>query len=483
MVVDFHGTGFGQESDHVEESWATPDLVSASDDLGFIVVRPRSRSIPSDGGNLYQWDINPGDVEKNKAFATALVADLETHYNVNKARVYATGFSNGPSMAAQFLGDEPSIMHGYGLISGGLNAPLTRKAKFGEGAPRVYTMTGFRDYMQSAKDTLDAFLSSHAYPTEARFNREADTGHEVYGWHFREAFAWMDKGDRPKDGTLAAGYARETGANESLVEVTADPNGVLVAVGAAGGVYQRGNAGWIQLASLPSMAPLTDICIKPDGHGFIAGNGQLAIDTGTGFAKAGTVPEFGTNQFGFTYATSIGCNASRVTLGGVWSAATSTDDGKTWAAADLQKTFVSAIRTSGNDFLATGYWNYAGRSSDGATFTQGDIAGEVQWWNDVASSGARAIAVGEGGAISTSTGSNWTSLNSPTKEDLYAITFKNHRGVAVGAHGSVIVSTDDGVTWTARPTNLDGFLGGVRFVNDDTFVVVGERGTILRASF
>ena len=197
LIVDFHGTGFGQESDLVEESWATPDLTSASDDLGFIVVRPRSRSAPGDGGNIYQWDINEGDVANNKAFASALVAELETRYNVQTSRVYATGFSNGPSMAAQFLGDEPSIMHGYGLVSGGLNAPLARSAKFPAAAPRVYSMTGFRDYMQVAKDSLDSFLAAHAYPAAARFNREADTGHEVYGWHFREAFAWMDRGELP----------------------------------------------------------------------------------------------------------------------------------------------------------------------------------------------------------------------------------------------------------------------------------------------
>ena len=292
--------------------------------------------------------------------------------------------------------------------------------------------------------------------------------------------------ERPADGALASGFTRESGVTESLVEVAADPSGALVAVGAGGGIYARSAAGWTARASLPALAPLTDLCFLPNGHAFATGHGNLAIDDGAGFRAASTVPEFGSGQFGYTYATSVGCSGSRVTIGGVWSAATSTDEGKTWGPADIQKTFASAVRATSAGFLATGYWNYAGRSPDGASFEHGSMPGETQWWNGVsAATGARAVAVGEGGAIvaSTDSGASWASVSSATTEDLYAVTFRGARGVAVGAHGMVITSTDDGATWTARPTHLDAFLGGVRFLDDATFVVVGERGTILRASF
>lgn len=164
LLVDFHGTGFGAADDTVEESWATPDLVAAADDERFIVVRPRSRSKPMNGGNVFQWDINPGDVTRNKAFVSALIDDLRSRYNVDPQRLYASGFSNGPNMALQFLADEPSPFRGYGIIAGGLNVPLQRRAKFDGKAPRIYTMTGHRDYMRSTKERLFDFLEAHAYP-------------------------------------------------------------------------------------------------------------------------------------------------------------------------------------------------------------------------------------------------------------------------------------------------------------------------------
>jgi predicted esterase len=492
LVVDFHGTGYGTETDTVEESWATPELESASDDASFIVVRPRSRMKPApQGGFYYQWDINPGDIAKNKAFALALVDDLRHRYHVDPARIYATGFSNGPSMAAQFLGDEPSAFHGYGLIAGGLNAPLVRKSAFGKDAPRIYTMTGFRDYMLQSKDILDAFLSAKSFPTDHRFDREADTGHEVYGWHFREAFAWMDRGARPAPGQLNAQWVAETtGTTESLVEVGADPQGALVAVGSQGGIFARGASGtWTRRATLTSMAPLTDVCFLDDGRGFAVGHGHLAVTTdGSSWSEAAPVPEFGGQQFGYTYATSVACAGTRVTVGGVWSSATSIDGGKTWSSVSTMPeggAFISAIRASGTSWLALGYWNYIGRSTDGAAFDQVTIPGATQWWNDGAfAEGGRTFAVGEGGAMrSSSDGTTWSTVTTPTIEDLYAVAFRGSRGAAVGAHGTVIVTADGGASWTSRPTGLDGFFGGVRFADDTTLIVTGEHGSALRMSF
>lgn len=487
LVVDFHGTGFGGDKDKVEESWATPELASAADDLGFIVLRPRSRAKAMNGGYVYQWDINPGDVAKNKAFASELVADLRTRYNVQSARIYATGFSNGPGMAVQFLADEPSLFHGYGLVAGGVNTPVARSTKFGADAPRIYTMTGFRDYMLVAKDGLDALLRKYAFPADHLFDREADTGHEVYGWHFREAFSWMDRGERPAAGSPKAGWVSEIGAgNESIVEIAEGPQGALVAVGARGGIYGRVAGAWTSKASIPTIAPLTDLCFLADGRGFAAGHGHLAAtDDGVTWRVLDPLPEFGTPQFGYTYATTVGCLGTRVTVGGVWSAATSTDGGKTWSPAETSKAFLSAVRASPSGWLATGYWNYAARSSDGSAFSQVTLPGETQWWNDgVLATASRAFVVGEGGAIATSGdgGATWTRIASPTKEDLYAITFRGARGAAVGAHGAVIVTADGGTTWTDRSTGTDGFIGAARFVDDVTLVVGGEKGTILRAT-
>ncbi len=488
LVVDFHGTGFGQEpTDPVEESWATPELTAAADDLGFIVVRPRSRSKAMNGGHVFQWDINgPSDVAANKTFASALVEDLRARYHIDGKRIYATGFSNGPSMAAQFLADEPSIFSGYGLIAGGLNMPLAKTSKFDAGsAPRIYTMTGFRDYMLMAKDLLDAFLVKNAFPKEKLFDREADTGHEVYGWHFREAFEWMDKNVRPNAGTLATGFTKESGVpeSESIVEITIGPAG-LVAGGTRGSIFARAADGtWTTKASIPSLAPITDLCFQPNGQGFAVGHGRVAkTEDGVTWTVLPQLPEFGPKQFGYTWATTIGCTANRITVGGVWSNATSGDGGQTWTEADLARTFTAAVRPSATGWLAVGYWNWAGRSNDGIKFQGSEMPGATQWWNDVATTSTGAITVGEGGALATTTdGVSWSLGSAPKNEDLYAVASRGSTVVAVGAHGSIIVSKDGGATFSDRSTGLDAFLGAVRFLDDDTILVAGERGTVLRA--
>lgn len=490
LLVDFHGTGFGGATDTVEESWATPDLVAAANDEQFIVVRPRSRSKESSGGHVFQWDINPGDVAKNKAFVSALVDDLRARYHVDPARLYASGFSNGPNMALQFLADETPLFRGYGIVAGGLNAPLKRTAQFDAKAPRIYTMTGFRDYMLSTKKRLFDFLAQHGYPSASLFDREADTGHEVYGWNFREAFAWMDRGQRPPAGTLTAGWTRETtpAGDESFVEAALAPDGSTMIAGARGGVYARTpDGGWIKRATILA-APLTDLCITPAGRWFAAGAGTVATSTdGSTWSLLPALPEFGTMGFGFTYATTIGCAPGRVTVGGAGSTATSIDDGKTWTAADASQggygAYVAAIRRSEAQWLAVGYYDFIGPSADGATFSPAEIAGTTQWWNDGAIGEAGVVvAVGEGGAImrSANGGATFAAVASATREDLYAVALRGSRAVAVGAHGAVVVSTDGGLTWTDRSTGLDGFLGAVRFLSEGTVLVLGEGGIALR---
>jgi photosystem II stability/assembly factor-like uncharacterized protein len=355
-------------------------------------------------------------------------------------------------------------------------------------------MTGFRDYMLMGKDELDAFLRAHQYPAEKRFDREADTGHEVYGWHFREAFAWMDAGTRPPPGALAAPWiAESTGTTESLVELSNNPAGDVIAVGAKGGLYARASSGaWTKTATLATLAPITDVCFLPSGQGFAVGHGNaMTTDDGVAWRDV-TIPDLGSAQaFDHTYATTIACHGTRVTAGGLWAAATSADGGKTWDIAHLemggapeQPAFLTAIRPAGTSWLGVGYF-YAGHSTDGVTFADATPDSTTQWWNDASLvTSTHGVIVGEGGRVDVTDdgGATFTAAMTATKEDLYAVALRGSRGVAVGAHGSVIVTADGGATWTDRSTGLDGFLGGVRFVDDTTVVVAGERGAVLRLS-
>lgn len=311
---------------------------------------------------------------------------------------------------------------------------------------------------------------------------------KVYGWNFREAFAWMDAGTRPPRGSVGAGWTLETGVTETLVEITTTPAGGLVGFGARGGVFTRNASGaWSKTADLSSIAPLSDGCFLADGRGFVVGHGKIAGTTdGTTWKVLKAIPDTAQSGFGYTYATTIACAGTRVTAGGVWASATSVDGAATWTPGETGKAFLASVRAGTNGgWLATGYWNYAALSSDGVEFTQVALPGETQWWNDGALlDGGNAVVVGEGGAIAASfdQGATWDLRASPVHEDLYSVVFRGAKGVAVGAHGAVVVTSDGGSTWTARPTGLDGFVGGARFLDDTTFVIAGENGSVLKGT-
>jgi poly(3-hydroxybutyrate) depolymerase/photosystem II stability/assembly factor-like uncharacterized protein len=504
LLVDFHGTGFGGENDTVEESWATPELVSVSDAEHFIVVRPRSLSQPSDGGSVFQWDIHPGDLAKNRAFAEALVQDLERRYHVDPARVYTSGFSNGPTMASQFLADERPLFHGFILVAGGLNEDLARASSFpADAAPRVYATTGYRDYMLSAQYRVLDFLAAHGLPAGNLWKRESDTGHELYDWHFREGFRWVDQGRRPAAGALATAWSRDPSFNEheSLTEVRRDPSGALHAVGANGSIYRKASDGaWTRTASISTGLAgksygLSDICFLPTGEGFAAGGISVESTTdGRNWSVEMTVPEFGPHpQFGYTHATAVGCGGNRVIAAGVWSAATKTTAaGSAWSEASIldqgYSAFMTAVRQGPTGtWIGIGYYDYIGRSTDGVTFTAMAPPTDLQWHNGVAAApGGRFWIVGEKGSIlaSADDGLTWAVQAAPRAEDLYAVGFAPDglRGVAVGAHGTAFRTSDGGATWLDDSTGLDGFLGGVEWIDDHTVVVVGESGTVLTRS-
>jgi predicted esterase/photosystem II stability/assembly factor-like uncharacterized protein len=496
LLVDFHGTGFGSLTDPVEESWAFDEMIEASNTEHFIVVRPRSRSKAYDGQYVYQWDINPGDLQLNHDFALALVADLESRYHIDPSRIYALGFSNGPTMATQFLADDPSIMHGYAAISGGLNAPLPKGPDLsGMSAPRVYEMTGFRDYMQVAQRALNDDLLTQGLPPDHVFAREADTGHELYGWHYHEAFRWMDKGVRPKDGALATAWTRDTSftGTASLIQLARSPSGDLYASGTEGAIYRKQAAGaaWTLVGGLDQGGvplPMADICFDAAGHGYASGDGWLATSAdGSSWATSPRLPEFGAMQFGYTHVNSVGCDAAHVVAAGVWSAAASNDGGGQWNGLtfDMSTPFFTQMRKlPSGTWLGIGYYDSLVRSTDGVSFTTINPPKDLQWLNGLTGSpGGKVWVVGEKGAIfaSSDDAQSFSVQQAPGVEDLYAVAFTQDglRGLAVGSHGAAYATTDGGAHWTDKSTGLDAFLGDVMFLDDHQAIVVGERGTVL----
>ncbi|MCY7388782.1 MAG: hypothetical protein LH481_12095 [Burkholderiales bacterium] len=168
-------------------------------------------------------------------------------------------------------------------------------------------------------------------------------------------------------------------------------------------------------------------------------------------------------------------------------------DGLTWATrtsgsvADLY----ALASPGGGSIAAFGAAGTTLFSSGGATWTTATSA-TTQGLFAATYGGGRYVAVGAGGAIVTSTnGTTWQAVVSNTTSDLRAVsmgTFVTTTGtgttapttttttyVALGAAGTVVTSSD-GLTWTARAPISANTMNGVAFAGQ--FVAVGNAGSI-----
>jgi len=101
--------------------------------------------------------------------------------------------------------------------------------------------------------------------------------------------------------------------------------------------------------------------------------------------------------------------------------------------------------------------------------------------------GGRFVMVGSGGDpqatyVLHSSGADatgWVMLRLPGIRQLYAIAYGADRFVAVGEGGTILTS-NDGVTWSASISGTTARLNGVAY-GGQAFAVVGENGTILKS--
>ncbi|MBK7241961.1 MAG: hypothetical protein IPI00_17820 [Flavobacteriales bacterium] len=75
-----------------------------------------------------------------------------------------------------------------------------------------------------------------------------------------------------------------------------------------------------------------------------------------------------------------------------------------------------------------------------------------------------------------STNAQWTQRTSPTTQPLYAVQFVNDTGYAVGYYGTVIRSTDRGLSWAAMPFPNSGDLHDVYFHDALNGFAAGDSG-------
>ncbi len=491
LLMDLHGTA----GDNPELAYGLDAAKDAAEAHGFVLVRPRSRSASEDGWVVYRWDQNQGDTERNHEFLAALVIEVSGRVRLDPERLYLMGFSSGTNQTSRALADAATPFTGFGFVGGG--TWITNRM---QDRGRVYLATGFRDYMRTYHYQLVSRLAAAGFPSERIFDRQLDAGHELYGFFYPEMFEWFDAGKRPGAGETAEGWTRETfPAAYSLTALVEAPDGVLFTGGTENGLFLRlAPDTWEAVpvagtSAFPGRA-LADLCFTADGTGLGFGEGQFvrSPDAGETWEHRPKIGEVDGPFFGYQFLNGAACAGPAAVATGYWQGARSVDGGLTFGDVAFDAEYgqraqgaVVAAAPWGT-WLAGGYWQYLGRSTDGVVFTPSavPVGAPAEWYYDVAwVREGRWIAVGDFGTIlaSDDDGATWACVVCDgIGENLYAVAFAGDRGLAVGQHGAAWLTLDGGLTWQDVRTGLDAFLGDALWLSDTEVLVVGEAGTVLR---
>lgn len=109
----------------------------------------------------------------------------------------------------------------------------------------------------------------------------------------------------------------------------------------------------------------------------------------------------------------------------------------------------------------------------------------TDWFEGIAGSPQRAVAVGDNGSIYTSTnGVNWTKATSGTTEWLRGVAFGDGAFVAVGENGKILRSSGNN-SWSSVTSGTTAHLNRVRYLNNGGggfFIAVGNSGVALTSA-
>lgn len=106
-------------------------------------------------------------------------------------------------------------------------------------------------------------------------------------------------------------------------------------------------------------------------------------------------------------------------------------------------------------------------------------------WNTKFVNASTGYAAGNNGTIikTTDSGLSWLPLASGTTEDLYFIFIQNENSVFIsGSSGKLIKSTNGGQSWENIATGTTSYLSVVYFSDNTTGYIAGESGLIKRST-
>ena len=142
LVVVMHGSGEGAQDIRTGTGYAFERL---ADQHGFAVVYPKSYASDwNDCSRIGDKEL-AGVTADDAAYLAAMVDKLVGELNLDPARVFATGVSNGGSMAMRLALEQPSRYRAVAAVVANVPAPQNFQSKPAVQATSVMIMNGTED--------------------------------------------------------------------------------------------------------------------------------------------------------------------------------------------------------------------------------------------------------------------------------------------------------------------------------------------------
>jgi len=270
-----------------------------------------------------------------------------------------------------------------------------------------------------------------------------------------------------------------------------DTGTVTLAVGASGKIYSFSvvNGGFQEI-----------FVLRPNDIPAIAGGTNFAVAPGPFSTMYTSGTTAATNRWNTLFPTSgfAEMNLRKAIYNGTSWMMVGNNGSAMTLSSNTQTGTPTMLTTQTNTNLRSGIYNTSSVihilvGEDGGIFTSTSsvstmiitkrTSGTTQDLNDIAFRGYLNVVVGNGGTILTSSnaGVTWTSQTSGTSENLLGVAYNGTLDIfiAVGANGTILTGNTTGTTWTSRTSGTSKNLNGVFFANGNIPVAVGDTGTIL----
>lgn len=179
VVLNFHGGG----GNAANQKWYSR-MDEASDRDGYVAVYPNGTGVFAD--RLLTWNAGtccgPAAAQRvdDVGFALALLDDLGKRIPYDRARVYATGLSNGSMMAYRLAAEAPERIAAVAGVAGAMTLPSfapklpvpvmhihsvdDERALYGGGLGPAFPMTNTRVFHQSVDSMIEKWRVHNACP-------------------------------------------------------------------------------------------------------------------------------------------------------------------------------------------------------------------------------------------------------------------------------------------------------------------------------